>query len=362
MTSIGKSAQRKNINPIRMIVLAAAMMLFTAAGLWAGGNGEAASENFTIAVFIPGQIQGSPTYELLARGVQQAADEANDSMDNAEAVSVKVFEAGYNQAEWGEKLRNLTATGSYDLIVSSNPSIPDLISNIEPLFPEQKYLVMDAENSGQEYTAAVMLNQYEQAYLSGYFAGLVSAHDSLEGANSQLKVGLLAGQEYPVMNNEIQPGYIQGARDAASPELEVDIRVLGNWYDAEKARELADSMIRGGVDVILTIAGSGNQGVVSAAEAAGTYVLWYDSPGYEYAPGTVLGSSMVNIDELTREMVGRAIRRELKYGETRYVGISEAAVDYARDYDEYREFVPEDIRRRMDELIDGIADGSIQIR
>lgn len=328
----------------------------------AAGSGETDDETFSIAVFIPGQIQGSPTYELLAKGVRDAADMANDSASDPEAVTVKIFEAGYNQAEWGEKLRNLTATGSYDLIVSSNPSIPDLINDIEPLFPEQKYLVMDAENSGQKDTAAVMLNQFEQAYLSGYFAGLVTGHEALDGANPEAKVGLLAGQEYPVMNNEIQPGFIQGARDAASSDLEVDIRVLGNWYDAEKARELADSMIRGGADVILTIAGSGNQGVISAAEAAGSYVLWYDSPGYEYAPGTVLGSSKVNIDKLTSEMVGRAIRGELEYGDTRYVGIRENAVDYARDYDEYRNFVPENIRRQMDELISGIADGSIQIR
>jgi basic membrane lipoprotein Med (substrate-binding protein (PBP1-ABC) superfamily) len=139
----------------------------------------------------------------------------------------------------------------------------------------------------------------------------------------------------------------------------VEFRVLGNWFDAEKARELADSIIRQEGDVILAIAGSGNQGVVAAAESAGTYVLWYDSPGYEYAPGTVLGSSLVNIDVLTAEMLALAIDGELDYGSTRYRGIAENAVDYARQETEYLQFVPEDIRAAMDDLIDAVKNGEL---
>ncbi|HEB09960.1 MAG TPA: BMP family ABC transporter substrate-binding protein, partial [Spirochaetales bacterium] len=35
----------------------------------------------------------------------------------------------------------------------------------------------------------------------------------------------------------------------------MDFRVIGNWYDANKAADLANSMIDSGVDVIATIAG-----------------------------------------------------------------------------------------------------------
>jgi basic membrane lipoprotein Med (substrate-binding protein (PBP1-ABC) superfamily) len=323
---------------------------------FAGGSSEAVGDSISIGVFIPGQVEGSPTYELLVDGINAAAESARA---DGKTVEVKVLEAGYNQAEWGDKLQSLAATGSYDIIVSSNPSIPDLVSRISPLFPDQKFIVMDAENPGIDTLAAVMLNQYEQAYLSGYFAGLVTVHPDLPGANDQTVAGLLAGQEYPVMNDDIRPGFEAGFKAVAGPDARVEFRVLGNWYDAEKARELADSIIRQGGDVILTIAGSGNQGVISAAQDAGSYVLWYDSPGYDYAPGTVLGSSVVNIDSLTTEMVSSAIAGSLEYGSTRYAGIAEEAVDYARNNEAYVNFVPADIRAAMDELIMRVKNGEL---
>jgi basic membrane lipoprotein Med (substrate-binding protein (PBP1-ABC) superfamily) len=337
-----------SIIPLLFIVL-------ISVSLFAGGSGE--NENgFSIGVFVPGQVEGSPTYELLVEGINLAAQSAEAE---GRTVEVKILEAGFNQAEWGEKLQSLAATGTYDVIVSSNPSIPDLIAEITPLFPEQRFIVMDAENPGIPNLAAVMLDQYEQAYLSGYFAGLVSTHPTLSGANDAKVAGLIAGQEYPVMNNDIRPGFADGFAASAGEGARVEFRVLGNWFDAEKARELADSIIRQEGDVILAIAGSGNQGVVAAAESAGTYVLWYDSPGYEYAPGTVLGSSLVNIDVLTAEMLALAIDGELDYGSTRYRGIAENAVDYARQETEYLQFVPEDIRAAMDDLIDAVKNGEL---
>lgn len=333
------------------------ILLIAASGIFLSFGSQEDTGSYSIGVFIPGQVQGSPTYELLVKGVQEAAADAG-SRD----VSIKVLEAGFNQADWGDKLRNLAATGSYDLIVSSNPSIPDLIAGIQNEFPDQHYLVMDAENTGIANLAAVHLNQYEQAYLSGYFAGLVTTSTELSGANNLKVAGLLAGQEYPVMDDEIRPGFEDGLKASAGEPASVEFRVLGNWYDAEKARELSDSMIRQGADVILTIAGSGNQGVISSAEAAGTYVLWYDSPGYEYAPGTVLGSSKLNMDALTRRLVDSAINGKLKFGSTEYVGIVDGAVDYARNDPNYEKYVPADIRAAMDKLINSVLNGDTVLK
>lgn len=313
---------------------------------------------FSIAVFVPGQVEGSPTYEMLVSGVETAVLQAENS---GRQVETKIFEAGYNQSEWGDKLQALAATGSYDLIVSTNPSIPDLIVPIHQIFPEQKFVVLDGGNPGIETLTSVTFNQYEQGYLSGFFAGLVTSSKELSGSNDQLVAGLVAGQEYPVMNDEILPGFQDGLKASAGETAQVDFRVLGNWYDAEKARELADSIIRQGGDVILSIAGSGSQGVLAAAKSAGTYVLWFDSPGYEYGPGTVLGSSMVRIDTFTRDIVSQAIDGSLEYGDQMVLGIQEGAIDYARNDPAYVDNVPADIRRQMNELIDSILSGEVVI-
>ncbi len=81
-------------------------------------------------------------------------------------------------------------------------------------------------------------------------------------------------------------------------------------------------MYRSGVAVILAIAGGANQGVVSAAQDAGKGVIWFDSSGYDIAPGTVIGSTRIYLDRAARELTGKAIAGELPFGSAESVGNS----------------------------------------
>ena len=243
-------------------VLVAMVWALTAVSVFGSGQTEPVSpELFRIGVFVPGVVEGSPTYELLVDGVQRAAEEgstpAEESGDGqGREVTVKVVEGGFNQALWEQGLTSMAASGEYDLIVSSNPEIPDIVEAIVPNFPDQRFLIMDAWLPDNPAVHTVMFNQREQAFLAGHFAGLVSTSEMSE-VEGPVRAGLLAGQEYPIMNNVILPGYGLALR-TVDPEAEVDFRVLGNWYDAGRASELADSMYATGSDIILTIAGGGN--------------------------------------------------------------------------------------------------------
>jgi ABC-type branched-subunit amino acid transport system ATPase component len=148
--------------------------------------------------------------------------------------------------------------------------------------------------------------------VSGYMAGLVTT-SAMTGANREKKVGMVIAQQYPVMDKAIRPGFERGFKDV-DPAITLDVRVIGNWYDAAKAAELAQSMFDAGVDVVLSIAGGANQGVVKAARERGRYVLWFDSNGYAAAPGTVVGSSVVAHDEATYRAVKAFLSGKLELG------------------------------------------------
>ena len=114
----------------------------------------------SIAIFVPGVAAGSPLYEQLVSGAQKAAGEYPD-------LSLKVVEAGFNQAEWQEKMTSLAATGAYAYILTSNMSMPQICADVGKSFPRQKFIVMDAYMAGNPQVYTLMYNQVEQ----GYFAG-----------------------------------------------------------------------------------------------------------------------------------------------------------------------------------------------
>ncbi|MBL8967652.1 MAG: hypothetical protein JNG85_11640, partial [Spirochaetaceae bacterium] len=59
-----------------------------------------------VAVFVPGLVSGSPIYEQLVAGATKAVAEMP-------GATLKVVEAGFNQAEWLDQLSAIAATGEF---------------------------------------------------------------------------------------------------------------------------------------------------------------------------------------------------------------------------------------------------------
>ena len=305
----------------------------------------------SIAVFVPGIIDDSPTYNMLVQGIKAAVDEKNQSLSDESKIELFVMEAGTNQAEWGPKLTALSAEQKYDVIISSNPSLPDLVEPILQQFPNQKFILMDATKEGNQNIHTVCYNQYEQSYITGYIGGLMSKSH---------KLALIAAQEYPVMNNIIYPYFEKGAQ-AANSKSTVEFRIVGNWYDATKGAELADAVAKIGVDVILPICGGASQGVITSAVNNGIYVTWFDDNGFAKAPGTIISSSVMEQKKMSYNVTKEFIEGKTPWGSAKMVGIKEGFVDFVQDDPLYIQTVPEDIRSQMKNLLDDIRSGKIII-
>lgn len=311
---------------------------------------------YTIAVFVPGTVSGSPVYEMLVSGVTKAVTEAATAGKKA---TVQVIEAGTKQAEWGTKMTALAAEKKYSLIVSSNPAMPEIIAPVSEQFPEQEFLVFDSSFAGNPKITTFAYNQREQAYISGYMAALVSS-SSMKLANAKKKIGLVAGQEYPAMTDIILPGYLEGAR-AVDPAFEVDFRIVGNWYDAAKGAELARAMKNDGVDVIMPISGGANQGVIAAAQEALFYVAWFDDNGYAKAPGFVVSSAVMAQERLVYEQIKAYLAGTLVQGAASSVGLAGKYIDFVSDDPLFVQTVPQDLRDAQAALMQKLYSGEIAL-
>jgi len=310
------------------------------------------SSNPSIAVFVPGIMADSATYAKLAQGVTNGVEKYNADKAEDKKANLYILEAGTNQAEWGQKLTSLAAEQKYDVIISSNPSLPDLVEPILEQFPNQKFILLDAEKSGNPNIMTKCYNQYQQAYVTGYIAGLMS---------KKHKIALISAQDYPVMNNIIYPYFVKGAQDAA-PETTSEYRVVGNWYDATKGAEIADSVTKIGVDVILPICGGASQGVISSAVNNKIKVAWFDANGFTKAPGVVISSTVNHQEVLSEEVTTEWLEGKTAWGTHKMVGMQEGYVEFIQDNPAYLETVPENIRNKMSDLISKIISGEFSVQ
>ena len=162
------------------------------------------------------------------------------------------------------------------------------------------------------------------------------------------------------MNEMIAPGYERGAMEV-DPGITVDMRVLGNWYDANKAAELAHSMMDAGVDIILTICGAANQGVITAAEERGRYVLFFDEDAYALAPGTIVGCAVIMQERAVFEHVTAAMEGDLEWGSARILGVMDGYVDFIDANPLYDEAVPLAIRTAMESMLSAVRSGEVSL-
>src|SRR5690554_913413 len=323
-------------------ILLSLLMVVFALSLFAGGGmekREVEEPSLSILVYITGVVAGSPPYTAMAEGALEFAA-------GHPGVNVKVYEAGFNQAEWEEQLTALVATGEYDLILGSNPSLPEICENIAQKFPDARFIITDALLEGHPQISTYLYNQFEQSLYLGYLAGLITT-SQMPLANRELKVGFIAAQEYPLLNRHMVPGFLQGAQ-MVNPAITLDFRIVGNWFDANKVADLATSMINAKVDVFAIIAGGASQGLFKVAQSQGAYIVFHNERQYDAAPGYVVGCGSMEQKKLVQEILSDALAGEINYGEGRIVGLKEGYIGFFYDDPGYRDTLPLEIREEFE--------------
>lgn len=299
-----------------------------------------AEKGLSVLVFITGVIAGSPPYELMAQGATEfALNKAN--------INVKIYEAGMNQAEWEPHLTEMVSSGEYDIVLGSNPSLPEICVNVAQKFPNQKFIILDAQYEGHQQISTYLYNQYEQSLMLGYLAGLVTTSD-MPNANSRKRIGFIAAQEYPLLTGQMVPGFLEGAR-LADPSVELDFRVVGSWADAGKAAELASAMMDTGVDVFTAVAGGAAQGVIKTASERGAYIVWYNIDAYALSPGVIIGCGIMEQKKLVMEILSEALAGTIEYGTIRTLGVKDGYLGFVFDAPAYRQ-LPASIREQFEKF------------
>jgi simple sugar transport system substrate-binding protein len=343
---------KDNRKTICAAVLTAFLILLPLAPAYSGASREkrAGTDSLSVLVYITGMTAGSPPYELLARGAESfAASHGN--------VTVKVYEAGFNQAEWEEQLTSLVASGEYDLVLGTNPSLPEICVNVGKKFPNQKFIITDAEYSGSAQISTWLYNQYEQSLFLGCLAGLITT-SSMPRANAAKKIGFIAAQEYPLLNKHIVPGFLAGAR-MVDPAIELDFRIIGNWFDANKAADLALSMIDSGVDVFASIAGGASQGMIKTAQEKGAYVLFHNTNEYKTAPGVIVGCGIMEQKKLVEEILADLLAGKIVWGTAKTVGVRDGYIGFAADDPGYTAYLPREIRDKFNAFMADMRAGKV---
>jgi len=285
---------RKSIMQITVLMVALAMVLSacgTPAATQAPAAPAAAATATSQSYTIPDIKQGAFNVAVVLIGYEndggwsQAHTEGAKWMTTQDSTINVQFVEAVNPGPDAESVMRALARKGFDLIIGTTFEYGSTMAALAQEFPKTDWLhVSGYQTNGTNY-GNLFGSMEDMKYLAGMVAGARAK------ADGNTKLGYVAPWPLPEVIR-LGNAFMLGAK-VTCPECTMEVRWINTWYDPDKEKQAAQSLLDAGVDVILI--GSDTPGPLVAAANAGKWALTYDyinscSP----APKNCLGTEYWN--------------------------------------------------------------------
>ncbi len=195
-------------------------------------------------------------------------------------IAVKYLEAVPPGPDAEAVMRSLARKG-FDLIIGSTFEYGPTMEALAEEFPKVNFLHISGYRSNGKNYGNLFGAMEDMKYLAGMVAGARAK------ADGNTKFGYVAPWPLPEVIR-LGNAFMIGAK-VTCPECTMEVRWINTWYDPDKEKQAAQSLLDAGVDIVLI--GSDTPGPLVAAANAGKWAFTYDyvhscSPAPEKCLGT----------------------------------------------------------------------------
>jgi len=195
-------------------------------------------------------------------------------------IAVKYLEAVFPGPDAEAVMRSLARKG-FDLIIGSTFEYGPTMDALAEEFPKVNFLHISGYRSNGKNYGNLFGAMEDMKYLAGMVAGARAK------ADGNTKIGYVAPWPLPEVIR-LGNAFMIGAK-VTCPECTMEVRWINTWYDPDKEKQAAQSLLDAGVDIVLI--GSDTPGPLVAAANAGKWAFTYDyvnacSPAPEKCLGT----------------------------------------------------------------------------
>jgi basic membrane protein A and related proteins len=228
--------------------------------------------------------------------------------------------------------------------------------------PDQNFAIVDYAYDDDYDNLRELVFATEEA---GFLAGYVAAAMTESGI-----IGTYGGINIPPVT-VFMDGYLAGA-SYYNDENDADVQVegwdgtdglfTGNFESQDDGRNVTDSLLQAGADIVMPVAGPVGLGTATAIEDFGSgMMIWVDTDGYESTQygQLMLTSVMKNMDVAVFDTVEAAVNEQFEGG--LYVGTLENEGVGLAPFHDFDGEVPPEVQDRIEELREGIISGEISV-
>ncbi len=241
----------------------------------AAPGGSSGSGTLKVGLLTAGSLTDSGWNSLAGKGLEQLHARLGAVTGNQSS--------GAAQAE--EALRGFARDGC-NLIFAHGHEFGDAAKRVAEEYPKTYFVVSSGEVQGAN-VASLKFDLGEAAYLAGMAAA---------GLSRTGKAGQIGGESFPAVKEAF--ALFEKGGKAVNPRFAATTTYLGNWNDANQAKEQALAIYRSGADVIFQNADAAGEGVFQAAAESkdrGAFVIGSNADQNELKPDLIAASAVIDV-------------------------------------------------------------------
>lgn len=282
---------------------------------------------------------------------------AYDGLKKAETdlgIGIKYIET-QAQTDYSKNIQSLVDQNC-EIIVAVGFMMGDAIAEASGKYPDTKFAIVDYRYDPALPNVRGLVFAEDQA---GYMAGALAASMTQSGT-----IAAVGGVEIPPVQKFLK-GYEAGAK-SINADIAVKAVYIDSFVDRARGAEAAMSFIAEGADVIFGAGGQTGSGGIQAAAESGAYVIGVDQDEFVTtfqggsAPGAdkIISSAMKRVDQAVFLTIKDVVDGNFTNGVAVY-DASNGGIGLA-SYNQADGAIPAEVKAKMDEILKGLADGSIQ--
>lgn len=299
---------KKRAKVILSMVLAMIMML-TLSGCGGGKDSgeDKGAGDYKMVLILPGPINDQSWNATNYAGLVKCNETLGTKMEYVENVQAADYESTFrNYAERG-----------YDLIMAAGTQFDEAANKVAESYPDTTFCVVNGMVANGANVAPIFPKEYEASYVAALMAGEVTENGqfaTIGGFPNDAMEKLL--DVYEKVSVDIAKE--RGIKDAAA------VRAYANsWDDVALGKQMAETMIDKGADVMFVYANQVGLGSIQAAKEKGVKFIGFSGDQTTIDPNTVVGSVVFDFETFYTWAIQKYIDGSLEGNKVHEAGIAE---------------------------------------
>jgi len=296
--------------------------------------------DYKMALILPGYINDQSWNATNYAGLVKSNETLGTKIEYIENVQAADYESTFrNYAERG-----------YDLVLAAGTQFDEAANKVAADYPDTVFCVVNGYKSTGANVAPIFPREYEASYIAALIAGEVTTNGqfgTIGGFPNEAMENLLS--VYEKVSVEIAKE--RGIEKAAA------VRAYANsWDDVALGKQMAETMIDNGADVLFVYANSVGLGAIQAASEKGIKFIGFSGDQTVIDPKTVVASVPFDFEVFYTWAVQKFLNNDLPGNMVHEAGIAEGIF-----YPVFTEEISKEIQDKVLEKIEEYKKGELDL-